>query len=115
MAAERRGRAHRDHAHDAAFGTTEVTGMRPAISLTAAAEDLRHSSAGMIEGFKLASPPPCSAGRTGWWCCRSSWWRAAYSAPSSMEHDGRAEPGSCGYRCQLRANGWQSCGAGHGR
>ena len=45
MAAERRGPARLDRTHDAALGAAEVAGMRLAIGLAVAAEDVRHLQA----------------------------------------------------------------------
>src|SRR4051794_18303101 len=46
MAAERRGATRLDRAHDAPFGAAEVAGMRLAVRLAVAAEDIRHLERG---------------------------------------------------------------------
>ena len=46
MAAEPRRAARLDRRHDAALGAAEVTGMRLTVSLTVAAEDIRHLQTG---------------------------------------------------------------------
>jgi hypothetical protein len=46
MAAERRGPARLDRAHDATLGSTKMTGMGLAIRLAVAAEDVRHLQCG---------------------------------------------------------------------
>src|SRR4051794_38936099 len=115
MAAEHRGAARLDRAHDAPFGAAEVAGMRLSIRLAVAAENMLRLERGhdrpasVRRRFRQLQPVE-RAGRV------ASWWlRPGYNAPWSTDADGRAAPGSCGYQCRLRADEWQSCGAAYGR